>query len=81
MKLTKFQFSKNFIDFSVTMENRKLDGYYNPLKSKYKIVRASARSAREEFQPLDLVTGDLSALLETSYHLLVESLESAYNDN
>jgi hypothetical protein len=75
MKLTKFQFSKNFIDFSVTMEGRKVDGYYNPLKSKYK------RSAREEFQPLDLVTGDLSALLETSYHLLVESLESAYNDN
>ena len=45
-------------------------GYYNPLRSK---ITAEI--------PQEATASTLSALLETSYHLLVESLESAYNDN
>ncbi len=71
MKLTKFQFSKNFIDFCVTMEDGyKYQGYYNPITSKI-----TAEIPQEDTEAA------ISALLESSYHLLVESLESAYNDN
>ena len=45
-------------------------GYYNPLTSKI-----TAEIPQEDTEAA------ISALLESSYHLLVESLESAYNDN
>ena len=45
-------------------------GYYNPLTSKI-----TAEIPQEDTEAA------LSAFLESSYHLLVESLESAYNDN